>query len=75
MNSYFSVVISISVVLFFLGILGIFLLNGRNVASHFREQIAMTIYLKDSAKEIEIIQLEKKIQLDPATKSTNFRDF
>ena len=72
LNSYFSVVISISVVLFFLGILGIFLLNGRNVASHFREQIAMTIYLKDSAKEIEIIQLEKKIQLDPATKSTNF---
>lgn len=32
----------------------------------------MTIYLKDSAKDIEITQLQKKIQLDPATKKVNF---
>lgn len=32
----------------------------------------MTIYLKDSAKDIEIKQLQKKIQLDPATKKINF---
>jgi len=55
-------------VLFFVGILGLFLLNTRNVASYFKEQIVMTVYLKDSAKDIEITQLQKKIQLDPATK-------
>ena len=71
LNSYFSVIISITVVLFFLGILGIFLINSKNVASHFKEQIAMTIYLKDSAKDIEITQLKKRIQLDPATKKVN----
>ncbi len=67
-NSYFSVIVSISVVLFFQGIIGLFLLNTKNVASHFKEQIVMTVYLKDSAKDIEITQLKKKIKLNPATK-------
>jgi len=72
LNSYFSVVLSISFVLFFLGVLGLFLINGKKIASHFKEKIAMSIYLKDNAKEIEITQLQKKIQLDSATKSINF---
>ena len=72
LTSYLSVVISISLVLFFVGILGLFLLNTRNVASYFKEQIVMTVYLKDSAKDIEITQLQKKIQLEPATKKVNF---
>ena len=72
LNSYFSVVISITVVLLFLGVLGLFLLNTKNVASHFKEQIVMTVYLKDSAKDIEITQLQKKIQLDPATKKVQY---
>ena len=72
LSGYFSVVVSITLVLFFLGILGLFLLNTQNVASHFREQIVMTVYLKDNAKDIEITQLQKKIQLDPATKKVNF---
>ena len=72
LTGYLSVVISISLVLFFVGILGLFLLNTRNVASYFKEQIVMTVYLKDSAKDIEITQLQKKIQLEPATKKVNF---
>ena len=72
LNSYFSVVLSITFVLFFLGILGLFVINGKKIASHFKEQIAMSIYLKDNAKDIEINQLQKKIQLDSATKSINF---
>ena len=71
LTGYISVVISISLVLFFVGILGLFLLNTRNVAAYFKEQIVMTVYLKDSAKDIEITQ-QKKIQLDPATKEVNF---
>lgn len=72
LTGYLSVVISISLVLFFVGILGLFLLNTRNIAAYFKEQIVMTVYLKDSAKDIEITQLQKKIQLDPATKEVNF---
>ena len=72
LTGYLSVVISISLVLFFVGILGLFLLNTRNVASYFKEQIVMTVYLKESAKDIEITQLQKKIQFQPATKEVNF---
>ena len=72
LNSYFSVILSITFVLFLLGVLGLFLINGKKIASHFKEQIAMSIYFKDNAKDIEITQLQKKIQLDSATKSINF---
>ncbi len=72
LTGYFSVVLSITFVLFFVGILGLLLLNTRNVASHFKEQIVMTIYLKDVAKEIEISQLKKKLQLNQSTKKVNF---
>ena len=72
LTGYLSVVISISLVLFFLGVLGLFLLNTRNVASYFKEQIVMTVFLKETAKDIEITQLQKKIQFHPATKEVNF---
>lgn len=72
LTGYFSVVLSITFVLFFVGILGLLLINTRNVASHFKEQIVMTIYLKDVAKEIEISQLKKKLQLNQSTKKVNF---
>ncbi|MDR6299464.1 cell division protein FtsX [Mesonia maritima] len=71
-SSYFSVVISISLVLFLLGLLGLLVLNTKKVADHFKEQIALTIYLKDTAKEVEINQLQKSLALAEYTKSTNF---
>ena len=67
-NSYFSVVISISLVLFLVGILGALLLNSKKVADHFKEQIALTLYINDSAKEIEVQQLIKTLRLNSATK-------
>ena len=72
LNSYFSVVISISIVLFLLGILGLFLLNTKNLVSHFKEQIVMTVFLKDTAKDIEISQMQKKIQLNAATRKVTY---
>ena len=72
LNSYFSVIISITFVLFLLGILGLFVLNYRSITSHFKEQISMNVYLKNNAKEIEITQLQKKILLNPATKKVNY---
>jgi cell division transport system permease protein len=73
LNNYFSVVISITMVLFFMGILGLFLINTQSLASHFKEQIVMTVYLKDSAKDIEITQMQKKIQINSATKRVQFK--
>ncbi len=71
-TSYFSVVISIALVLFLVGLLGILVLNTQKVADHFKEQIALTIYLDDTAKEVEINQLQKSIALSDYTKSIEF---
>ena len=71
-SSYFSVVISISLVLFLLGLLGLLVLNTKKVADHFKEKIALTVYLKDSAKEVEITQLKQSLALAEYTKSAEY---
>ena len=71
-SSYFSVVISIGLVLFLLGLLGLLVLNTKKVADHFKEQIAMTVYLKDTVKEVEIEQLKKSLAMAEYTKSTTY---
>jgi len=71
-TSYFSVVLSIALVLFLLGVLGLLILNAKKVADHFKEQVVMTIYLKDSAKEVEINQLEKSLAMADYVKSTEY---
>lgn len=69
-SSYVSVIVSIGLVLFLIGMLGILVINTQKVANHFKEQIAMSIYLKDQAKEIEIDQLQKQLALAEYTKTT-----
>ncbi len=71
-SSYFSVVISISLVLFLLGLLGLLVLNTKKVADHFKEQIALTVYFKDNAKGVEMEQLKKSLALADYTKSSTF---
>lgn len=71
-SSYFSVVISIALVLFLLGCLGLLVLNAKKIADHFKEQVVMTIYLNDTAKEVEVNQLEKSLAMAEYTKSTHY---
>lgn len=71
-TSYFSVVVSIGLVLFLLGLLGIMVLNAKKAADYFKEQIPMTVYLKDSAKKANIQQLEKTLTMADYTKSIDF---
>ena len=71
-STYFSVVVSITLVLFLTGVLGLLLVNSKKVADHFKEQIVMTIYVKDSAKEVELKQLQKTLRLNSATKKVNY---
>lgn len=67
-SSYFSVVISIALVLFLLGCLGLLVINSKKVADHFKEQVVMTIYLNDTAKEVEVNQLKKSLAMADYTK-------
>lgn len=71
-SSYFSVVLSIALVLFLLGLLGMLVLNAKKVSDHFKEQVVVTIYLKDTAKQVEIKQLEKSLAMSDYVKSTEY---
>lgn len=71
-SSYFSVVLSIALVLFLLGLLGMLVLNAKKVSDHFKEQVVVTIYLKESAKEVEVKQLEKSLAMSDYVKSTEY---
>ena len=71
-SSYFSVVISIALVLFLLGLLGMLVLNAKTISNNFKERVVMTIYLNDTAKEVEINQLEKSLTLASYIKETNY---
>ncbi|WP_242156147.1 cell division protein FtsX [Aestuariivivens sediminis] len=71
-SSYFSVVLSIALVLFLLGLLGMLVLNAKKVSDHFKEQVVVTIYLKDTAREVETNQLEKSLAMAEYVKSTEY---
>ena len=68
-SSYFSVVLSIALVLFLLGILGLLVLNTKKMANRSKEQITISIFLKENAKEIEVEQLQKTLAMSDYTKS------
>ncbi|MDT0620142.1 cell division protein FtsX [Croceitalea vernalis] len=68
-SSYFSVVLSIALVLFLLGVLGMLVLNTKKLADHFKEQITISVFLKDNAKPVEIDQLQKSLAMADYTKS------
>jgi cell division transport system permease protein len=61
-SSYLSVIISIALVLFLVGLLGLIVLKTNSITKHFKEQVAITIFLKDNAasKDVEILQAELK---------------
>ncbi|MGB5273619.1 MAG: permease-like cell division protein FtsX [Flavobacteriaceae bacterium] len=71
-SSYFSVVLSIGLVLFLLGVLGLLVLNTKKMADHFKEQIAISIFLKESAKEVEVNQLQKSLAMAEYVKSATY---
>lgn len=71
-SSYFSVVTSIALVLFLLGMLGLLVLNAKSISDNFKEQVVLTIYLEDTSKGVEIKQLEKSLTFSEYVKQTEF---
>ncbi|MEM9023215.1 MAG: permease-like cell division protein FtsX, partial [Bacteroidota bacterium] len=68
-SSYLSVVVSITLVLFSLGALGFVLLNGKMLSDYFKENIDISIFLKDNAKDADVVKLHKSLDANPYVKS------
>ena len=50
-SSYFSVVLSVFLVLLMLGMLGLFIINSKRLSDNFKEDIVMTVFFKNEATD------------------------
>ncbi len=73
-SSYISTTISIAMVIYVVGLLGMFLIKGKAVGDSFKEKFAFEIYLKDGAKDIEITQLKKRLGAEDFVRKVVFKD-
>jgi len=67
-SSYFSVIVSISLVLFMVGVVGLILLKSTSVANHVKEKTAMTLFLKDDVTKKNIEDLRASLLKEKFTK-------
>ena len=61
-SSYFSVVLSIFLVLFLLGTLGLFVINSKKITNDFKENIPMTVFFKNEAKDSVLNAFDTKLK-------------
>jgi cell division transport system permease protein len=71
-GSYLTLVISVSLVLFLLGILGLVIINARELSDYFRESLSFSVMLDDGAREADIRMLQKDLDAKPYVKSTEY---
>ncbi|KAB1063462.1 cell division protein FtsX [Salibacter halophilus] len=73
-TSYFSVVVSISLVLFMLGMVGLILLQANKLSNYVKENIGISIYIKDDVNEADIKRLQKSLDASKYVKYTDYVD-
>ena len=71
-RSYFGIIFSVSLILFVVGTLSLLVLNARQVSQHVKEQVVLTIFIEDNAKEVEVNQLETMLKLAAFTRSVSY---
>ena len=71
-SSYLTLVISVSLVLFLLGVLGLVLINAKELSDYFRESLSFSVMLNDDAKEADIRMLQKDLDAKIYVKSTEY---
>ncbi len=70
--SSLSVVISIALILFLLGVLGLLVLQSKNISNNFKEKFEINIFLNNKAKKKDIAKLQKTLEAKEFTKSVTY---
>lgn len=71
-TSYVSTVVSIALVLYVLGLLGLVVFHARKLSDYVKENIGFSVILLDNAREADVIQLQKSLDATPSVKSTEY---
>lgn len=67
-----TTIVSLSLVLFMLGLLGIIILNTRKLSDNVKENIGFQLILNDNVKEIDVAKMQKTLDASDYVKSTEF---
>ena len=71
-SSYVTTVVSISLVLFLLSLMGLLVLNAHNLANYVKENIGFSVILEDNTREADIIQIQRSFDATGFVKETNY---
>ncbi len=70
--TYFYAILSISLVLYMLGLLGLIMFHANKLSDYFKENIQISIILKDNVKEADIAQFKSRLDAEPFLKSSEY---
>lgn len=71
-SSYFSVVLSVFLVLFLLGMLGLFIINSKRLSDNFKEDIVMTVFFKNEATDTVFKAFDAEMKAAPFAKDFKY---
>lgn len=71
-SSYISTVVSITLVLYVLGLLGLIVLHAKIISDYLQENIGFSVILTDNVRQAEISVLQNNLDAKPAVKTTKF---
>ncbi len=71
-TSYITTIVSITLVLFMLGLLGLIILHAKKLSDYVKENIGFSIIMKENVKEAGIIKLQKILDATEYVKSTKY---
>lgn len=71
-GSYFSSIISVALVLFLVGLMGLLLLNARTLSDYVKESLNVSVILKENTRDVEIRKLQKNLDASSWVKSTEY---
>lgn len=71
-SSSLTTVISVSLVLFLLGVLGILFISAKKISDHLKENIGFHVYLNDNVKDADVENLQHFLEASSFVKSSQY---
>ena len=71
-GSYFLSLMSITLVLFLLGVFALLMMHAQKLSNHLKENIGFEVVMNSNVKEANILKLQKELDDMPAVKSTEY---
>lgn len=72
LRSYLTATVSITLILFLVGLISLMLLNAGRLSDYVREHVGFTLVLQDNVGEAEVLRLQKILKATPYVKDTEY---